>query len=109
LARAWVRLQTKGQTPGVDGVTFEAFREEAAAHLQRLAEELARRAYRPEPLRLLAIPKGEGGVRTIAIPTVRDRVAQSALLHLLIPRVEPRLQPCSFAYRPGRSHQDALA
>jgi len=109
LARAWTRLQTKGRTPGIDGVTFEAFAEEAAAQLQRLAAELAGGSYRPLPLRGFVVPKTEGGSRTIAVAALRDRVVQAAALHLFMPYVEPILQPCSYAYRPGRSHHDALA
>ena len=109
LARSWTRLQTKGPTPGIDGVTFETFAAEAAARLQRLAVELAGGSYRPQPLRGFTLPKAEGGSRTIGVATVRDRVVQGAALLLLMPYVESLLQPCSYAYRPGRSHQDALA
>jgi CRISPR-associated protein Cas1 len=116
LRRAWSRVQKRGQTPGVDGVTLEYFGQKAERRLARLGQQLSEGRYRPRPLRRCEIPKGEKGkgggkeaaTRVLAIPAVRDRVAQAAALLVLQPVVEDVLQPCSFGYRPGRGHRDAL-
>jgi RNA-directed DNA polymerase len=94
--------------PGVDGVTFEAI--EAAGleqFLEQLREELVHQTYRPLRLRKTEIPK-EGGVRTLSIPAIRDRVVQGALKLILESIFEADFQPGSFGYRPKKSAHDAI-
>jgi RNA-directed DNA polymerase len=93
----------------VDGVTFEMI--EAAGvegWLAALREELASKTYRPMPVRRVTIPKPSGGERPLGIPTIRDRVVQTAAKLVLEPIFEADLEDCAYGYRPGRSALDAV-
>jgi RNA-directed DNA polymerase len=108
LREAYRLAKENDGAPGIDGVTFEAI--EAAGLEQFLAllrEELVHRTYRPLRLRKAEIPK-EGGVRTLSIPAIRDRVVQGALKLILEPIFEADFQPGSFGYRPKKSARDAI-
>ena len=94
--------------PGIDGVTFEQIEAQGVSpFLDELREELVQGTYRPLRLRKVGIPK-EGGVRTLSIPAIRDRVVQGALKLILEPIFEADFQPGSFGYRPEKSAQDAI-
>lgn len=106
---AWHRVRANGGGPGGDGETIDGFGQQLDRHLSALAADLASGRYRPGPLRRVAIAKPTGGQRDLAIPCLRDRVAQTALLNALTPRLDHRMSETSFAYRPGRSVPQALA
>jgi len=94
---------------GVDHVTVEAFADHEPAHLKKLADELATGHYRPQSIRRVHIPKpGSTQLRPLGIPTVRDRVVQTTLLHVLEPIFEIDFAPQSYGFRPGRGCKDAL-
>ncbi len=95
---------------GVDGVELaEVNREERREQwLEEVAEELKSQRYRPSPVRRVYIPKGEGKVRPLGIPTVKDRVVQAAALIVLLPIFEADLHERSYAYRPGRNAHQAI-
>lgn len=95
--------------PGVDGQTFEQIEEAGQERwLRTLQEELQRKTYRPEPVRRVMIPKPGGGERPLGIPTIKDRVAQTAAKLILEPIFEADLRDDAFGYRPGRSAVDAV-
>ena len=94
--------------PGIDGVSIEDFETHLEEELNQLQEELASWAYQPSPVRRVEIPKPDGGVRLLGIPTVRDRVVQATLKQLLEPIFEPDFSPHSYGFRPGRSAHDAV-
>src|SRR5262245_18070330 len=109
LAHAYALAKANAGAPGVDGVTFKAI--EAAGlgeWLAGLAEELRGRTYRPQPVRRVMIPKPGGGERPLGIPTIKDRVVQTAAKLVLEPIFEADLDPEAYGYRPQRSAVDAV-
>jgi RNA-directed DNA polymerase len=109
LAHAYELAKANKGAPGVDGVTFEKV--EAAGverWLTALGEELRDKTYRPQPVRRVLIPKPGGGERPLGIPTIRDRVVQTAAKLVLEPVFEADFDPEAYGYRPGRSAEDAV-
>lgn len=109
LARAFAKVLANKGAPGVDGQSVDAFQANLELELKTLHRELVTDTYQPKPVRRVNIPKKSGGVRPLGIPAVRDRVVQQALVNVLEPIFEPHFHPSSYAYRPGRSPQNAVA
>jgi RNA-directed DNA polymerase len=109
LAHAWALAKANKGAPGVDAVTFD---EIEAAGLQSwlvaLQEELKDGTYQPQAVRRVMIPKSGGGERPLGIPTIKDRVVQTAAKLVLEPIFEADLDPESYGYRPQRSATDAV-
>jgi RNA-directed DNA polymerase len=109
LRHAYALARANRGAPGVDGVTFTTI--EAAGleeWLAGLRKDLVAKTYRPEPVRRVMIPKPGGGERPLGIPTIRDRVVQTAAKLVLEPIFEADLDPAAYGYRPGRSGADAI-
>jgi len=95
--------------PGVDGESFEDIeRRGLGGWMDGLREELRSKTYKPQPVRRVMIPKPGGGERPLGIPTIRDRVAQTAAKVILEPIWEADLEPNAYGYRPQKSAQDAI-
>jgi group II intron reverse transcriptase/maturase len=109
LEAAWHRVELNRGGAGIDNVTVRDFGKDLGRRLDGLRRDLASGRYEPSPARLFAAPKRSGGVRTISILTVRDRLVQHALHTAMLPLLEPGFADCSHAYRPGRSAHSALA
>jgi len=109
LTEAWHRVRTRGSnTAGADGITLAQYQRHLFRELRTLQDELRRGRYRPLPAKQVLLPKGNGDVRPIGILSVRDRVAQWAVLLVVTPVLEADFEPCSYGYRPGRSREMAL-
>ena len=109
LWRAWTLAKANQGAPGVDGESFEDIESKGVIEwLNGLRQELHDKTYRPQPVRRVMIPKPGGGERPLGIPTIRDRVAQTAAKLILEPIFEADLEPNAYGYRPRRSAQDAI-
>lgn len=108
LEASWQRVRRNRGAAGVDRVSVERFAGQAEHYLEELSEALRTGTYRPQAVRRVEIPKGDGGVRPLGIPTVKDRVAQGALKAVLEPIFEREFRPSSYGFRPGRGCKDAL-
>jgi RNA-directed DNA polymerase len=109
LAWAYERCRENRGAAGVDGQAFEDIERDGRQQwLDALAEELRQRTYSPQAVRRVWIPKADGSKRPLGIPTVKDRVVQTAALLVLEPIFEADLQPEQYAYRPERGAWDAL-
>jgi RNA-directed DNA polymerase len=109
LETAWLIARSRDGAAGVDGKTFKEIKKEGVNEfLKELQESLKKKTYRPNRVKRVYIPKANGGKRPLGIPTVRDRVAQTALLLIIEPIFEADFLNCSFGFRPERSAHDAL-
>ncbi|MDR3538685.1 MAG: group II intron reverse transcriptase/maturase [Acetobacteraceae bacterium] len=109
LRHAYDLARANQGAPGVDGVTFERIEAAGLADwLTRLGEDLRAKAYRCQAVRRMMIPKPGGGERPLGIPTIRDRVVQTAAKLVLEPIFEADLEPAAYGYRPGRSASEAI-
>lgn len=100
LREAWYRVQRGGKAGGVDGMTVGTFRAQADRRLAELRKSLISDAYRASPVKRVQIPKPSGGWRVLGLPTIADRIAQSAAASVLHDRVAALFSDRSFAYRP---------
>jgi RNA-directed DNA polymerase len=109
LAHAYRLARSNGGAPGVDGVRFEDIEASGLEEwLTGLREQLRTETYRPQPVKRVMIPKPGGGERPLGIPTIRDRVAQTAAKLVLEPIFEADLSDSAYGYREGRSAQEAV-
>jgi len=109
LHQAYRKCKANGGAPGVDGVTFEVIESVGLeVWLDVLTDELINKRYAPSAVRRVRIPKGNGKARPLGIPTIRDRVVQTAAVMILEPIFEADLQDEQYGYRPGRSAHDAI-
>jgi group II intron reverse transcriptase/maturase len=108
LNAAYKKVKRNGGAPGVDGMTVD----EAAPYLKEHGDEIIWRIikgkYKPSPVRRVEIPKPDGGVRLLGVPTVVDRVVQQAVVQVLTPVFEPTFSDSSYGFRPGRSAHMAV-
>ena len=108
LNRAYKRVKANKGAPGVDGMTIEEAFLWLKEHNHELTERIRKGHYTPSPVRRVEIPKPDGGMRKLGIPTVIDRIIQQAMLQQLMPIYEPKFSDGSFGYRLGRSAKDAV-
>ena len=105
LNRAYNRVKANKGAPGVDGMTVEEALPWLKKHGKEMTEAIRSGKYKPTAVRRKEIPKPDGGVRKLGIPTVKDRIVQQAIAQQLMPQYEPKFSEGSYGYRPGRSAQ----
>lgn len=106
---AYRSAKANGGSAGVDGMTFEQIESEGAEEwLSEIRKELHAKTYKPQPVLRVMIPKPGGGSRPLGIPTVKDRVVQTAAKLVIEPIFEADLEPNTYGYRPKRSALDAI-
>ncbi len=108
LKKAFARVKGNKGAPGVDNMQVNELRPYLAVHWNRIKQELLEGTYQPAPVRRLEIPKPDGGVRELGIPTVLDRFIQQAIQQVLTPIFEPTFSECSFGFRPKKSAHQAV-
>jgi RNA-directed DNA polymerase len=108
LEAAWRKVARNKGSAGVDGQSTERFALGVERYLRELRISLEDGSYRPQPVKRVEIPKGDGKTRPLGIPAVKDRVVQTALKMVIEPILEVQFRPGSYGFRPGRSCKDAL-
>jgi RNA-directed DNA polymerase len=108
LNAAWSQVKANDGAAGVDGLNVERSRAHITGYWQQIEAALLAGQYQPEAVRAVEIPKANGGVRTLGIPTVLDRLIQQAIHQQLSPVWEPEFSEHSYGFRPGRSAHDAV-
>ena len=105
---AFKKVKANQGAAGVDGQSVAAFEADLSNNLYKLWNRLSSGSYFPPPVRRVDIPKADGGMRMLGVPTVADRIAQEVVRRHLEPRLEPIFHADSYGYRPGRSAIDAV-
>ena len=109
IEEAYRRAKANGGASGIDGETFEDVEKRGVAeYLRELREQMKGRSYKPQPVRRVYIPKANGKKRPLGIPTIRDRIVQTAFLLILEPIFEADFAETSYGFRPKRSAHDAV-
>jgi RNA-directed DNA polymerase len=109
LEEALRRVRANRGSPGVDGITVNGLVEHLKQHWPAIREQLLQGTYQPQPVKRVEIPKPDGGVRKLGIPTALDRFIQQAVLQVLQKRWDPTFSPHSYGFRPRRSAHQAVA
>lgn len=105
---AWKRVKAKRGAAGIDEQSVAQFEEHLSGNLYKLWNRMASGSYFPPPVREVHIPKRSGGVRTLGVPTVADRIAQAVVRAYLEPLLELHFDRDSYGFRPGRSPKQAV-
>ena len=108
LAAAWQHVQANRGAAGIDGQSCERFAAQSERYLHELAEDLQAGRYQASPVRRVEIAKADGKKRPLGIPTVKDRIVQTAVKRVIEPIFEQAFLPMSYGFRPGRGCKDAL-
>lgn len=103
---AWLEVAKNGGSAGVDKLSIDVIKEDPEAYLYKLWNRMSSGSYMASPIRKVEIPKSDGNIRTLGIPTVLDRVAQMAVVKLVEAKIDSEFHPYSYGYRPGRSAQE---
>ncbi len=108
LESAWQQVRSRKGSAGVDDQTIERFAVNADKYLDELAESLRNGSYKPQAVKRVEIPKWDGKYRPLGIPTVKDRIVQTAIKRVIEPIFEQEFLSMSYGFRPGKSCKDAL-
>lgn len=106
--RALKRVKKNGGAPGIDGIDTKYLSSYLVDNWPGIKEQLLKGNYQPQPVRRVEIPKPDGGIRLLGIPTVIDRLIQQALLQTLTPIFDPDFSKYSYGFRPGKNAHQAI-
>jgi len=106
---AWKRVKANGGAAGIDDQSLIDFEADLSGQLYKLWNRMSSGSYLPPAVKRVDIPKGDGSMRPLGIPTVADRVAQMVVKQAIEPELESHFHPDSYGYRPGRDAHQALA
>ena len=109
MLQAYKRVKRNKGSPGVDGMQVTDMLDYLKVHWEGIKEQLLQGTYYPQPVRQVEIPKPNGGVRRLGIPTAIDRLIQQAILQVLQKEWDPTFAESSFGFRPGRSAHQAIS
>ena len=109
LNRAYLQVVRNKGAEGVDGMKYTELKEYLAKNGEIIKEQLRIRKYKPQPVRRVEIPKPDGGVRNLGVPTVTDRFIQQAIAQVLTPIYEEQFHDHSYGFRPNHSVENAIA
>lgn len=109
LAQAWLRVRDNDGTAGIDGVSIAEFADNAFSRLARLRDQVRDGRYQPRPWRRIALHRADRAPRYLSVPSIGDRVLQTAAALVMTPIIDRQLEDASYAYRPGRSVRQAVA
>jgi RNA-directed DNA polymerase len=107
--QAYKRVKSNKGGPGIDGMTVDQLPDYLKEHWPSIREQLLSGTYQPQPVKRVEIPKPDGGVRKLGIPTVLDRMVQQAVMQVLQSRWDTEFSEHSYGFRPGRSAHQAVA
>ena len=105
---AWKKVKSNGGAAGIDGKGIEEIQQDLAKNLYKIWNRMSSGSYHPQAVRRVEIPKGDGRLRPLGIPTVLDRVAQEVVRARLEKQLEPIFAPDSYGYRPNKSAKEAV-
>lgn len=108
LRAGWEAVRRNHGAAGVDRMSIECFEAQADKYLGELETALRNGSYQPDAVRRVDIPKADGKLKPLGIPTIKDRVVQAAVRYVIEPIFEHSFLPISYGFRPGRGAKDAL-
>ena len=108
IMKAYKQVKRNKGAPGIDGMTINELKEYLDENIDTIREQIRTRKYKPSPVRRVEIPKSDGGVRNLGVPTVIDRVIQQAIVQVLTPIYEPLFSDSSYGFRPNRCCEMAI-
>jgi len=108
LYKCWVIVKQKGTQGGIDNISIDRYKLHLRRKLNKLSSQLRKGEYIPEPGRQIKLKKSDGGLRTICMTTIEDKIVQTAVKQEIEPLFEKEFLSCSYAYRPGRGHRKAI-
>ncbi|WP_300628600.1 reverse transcriptase domain-containing protein [uncultured Thomasclavelia sp.] len=101
IMKAYKQVKRNKGAPGIDGMTVNELKGYLDENIDAIREQIRTRKYKPSPVRRVEIPKDNGGVRNLGVPTVIDRVIQQAIVQVLTPIYEPLFSDSSYGFRPN--------
>lgn len=108
IMEAYKQVKRNKGAPGVDGMTVSELKGYLDENLEIIREQIRSRKYKPSPVKRVEIPKDNGGVRKLGVPTVIDRLIQQAIVQVLTPIYEPIFSDSSYGFRPNRCCEMAI-